>query len=205
MAFVFEGGKLLRLLFGGGGVVQATASAAVAARAAAEAASEAAAALAEAAAAEAVKSGLSPVEGGASGPALAVAAADAAAEAAEAAAEAAAAASSGAPTLTFGGLVWLFLLNGLCYWCYNQTSFVVLGRVSFVTHATLNVMRRTCIIVVTAWWFAHPVTGANALGIALALGGFALFLGIKANGNALPTLPLVAGMARSNSEGRFEE
>jgi hypothetical protein len=152
-------------------------------------------------------------------------------------------------------------LNGCCFCVYNQTSFVVLGRVPFVTHATLNVMRRVskatsdhslfmhsficsfttkpllffffkqrqqrqqqqlkqkqrhvhifpflkcpwyvtfarhlnmirkrqvCIIVVTAWWFATPISSTNALGILLALSGFALFLFHRAQGHGL-TLPL---------------
>eukprot|EP00617_Octactis_speculum_P019895 CAMPEP_0185761478 /NCGR_PEP_ID=MMETSP1174-20130828/20426_1 /TAXON_ID=35687 /ORGANISM="Dictyocha speculum, Strain CCMP1381" /LENGTH=255 /DNA_ID=CAMNT_0028442741 /DNA_START=144 /DNA_END=908 /DNA_ORIENTATION=+ len=43
------------------------------------------------------------------------------------------------------------LLNGVCYCVYNQASFLVLSRVSFMTHATLNVMRRVVIITATSW------------------------------------------------------
>ena len=71
------------------------------------------------------------------------------------------------------------LLNGLCYCIYNQTSFLVLSRVSFVTHATLNVMRRVVIICATSWFFATTITHTNFLGICLAIGGFAYFLYVK--------------------------
>jgi hypothetical protein len=89
-------------------------------------------------------------------------------------------------SIAFWGLVAATLLNGVCYWTYNQTSFVVLGRVSFVTHATLNVMRRVCIIVVTSLYFAIPMSPTNVIGIILAISGFALFLYIKVHGANLP-------------------
>jgi hypothetical protein len=101
--------------------------------------------------------------------------------------------------LGFWQLLRAVLFNGCCYCCYNQTSFVVLGRVSFVTHATLNVMRRTCIIVATAWWFGGSMHPTNVIGIALALSGFTLFLCLKANGSpsllsVVTLLPLVGTM-----------
>jgi hypothetical protein len=115
-------------------------------------------------------------------------AAASAASAAEAAARAASAAHAG--ELGFWPLVWCVLLNGLCYCVYNQTSFVVLGRVSFVTHATLNVMRRVCIIAFTAWWFSAGMDLSNVLGVFLAVSGFALFLGHKVKAQtALSSLP----------------
>lgn len=106
--------------------------------------------------------------------------------------------------LGFWPLVRAVLLNGCCYCCYNQTSFVVLGRVSFVTHATLNVMRRTCIIVATAWWFGIPMHPTNVAGIALALGGFTLFLCLKANGSpsllsVATLLPLVGSLVAARN------
>lgn len=88
-------------------------------------------------------------------------------------------------SLASGGLVAMSLLNGVCYFTYNQTSFVVLGRVSFVTHATLNVMRRVCIIIVTAVYFATPITPTNALGICLAISGFSIFLYANVTGSSL--------------------
>ena len=106
------------------------------------------------------------------------AAVPAAAQAAAAAAAEAAASGWGAG-LGFWPLARLVLLNGACYCCYNCTSFVVLGRVSFVTHATLNVMRRTWIIAATSWWFGVAMDAGNVAGIALALGGFAMFLALK--------------------------
>jgi len=115
-------------------------------------------------------------------------AAQQASEAAQAAAQAAALAHSG--EMPFWTLVRCVALNGLCYCVYNQTSFVVLGRVSFVTHATLNVMRRVCIIAFTSWWFTAGMSFANALGVSFAILGFALFLGSKVRATqALSSLP----------------
>jgi len=84
--------------------------------------------------------------------------------------------------LTLKKLFLLLLLNGCCYFIYNQASFMVLGRVKFVTHATLNVMRRIFIIVFTSWWFMISISQLNMIGIFLAISGFALFLYLKAPG-----------------------
>jgi len=94
-----------------------------------------------------------------------------------------------APTLSLSQILLLVLLNGICYCTYNQTSFVVLGRVPFVTHATLNVMRRVFIIIVTSWYFQTAINGLNMFGIALAISGFSLFLYMKVYLSSLPTLP----------------
>jgi hypothetical protein len=71
------------------------------------------------------------------------------------------------------------LFLGCCFWLYNQMSFIVLGRVSFLTHATFNVMRRVFIIGITTWWFKKQTGPMNVIGIVLALSGFALFLAQK--------------------------
>lgn len=86
-------------------------------------------------------------------------------------------------------LLMLLLLNGFCYFLYNQSSFIVLSRVSFINHATLNVMRRIFIIIFTSWWFMISVSLLNMAGIVLAMSGFAFFLYLKVPGNA-SSLPL---------------
>lgn len=190
VALVLEGPTLLRILLGYGPVAASTAV------------SVAQAAAVQAAASDSIR-----------GEALAVAAGAVVAEAAVAPSSSSAstglgtdASQPGVPEvvlslhrLGFWQLLRAVLFNGCCYCCYNQTSFVVLGRVSFVTHATLNVMRRTCIIVVTAWWFGVSMHPTNVIGIALALSGFTLFLCLKANGSpsllsVATLLPLVGTM-----------
>jgi hypothetical protein len=88
-------------------------------------------------------------------------------------------------------LILLCVFNGFCYSLYNQSSFMVLGRVTFVSHATFNVMRRVFIIVFTSWWFAIVISPTNMIGIFMAMSGFALFLFLKAPGNT-SALPLVS-------------
>jgi len=193
VALVLEGPSLLRMLLGYGPVV---ASAVV---------SAAQATVTQAAAAAGAGDGTGG--GGALAAASASVADAAAAESSSASAGLGTDASQpGVPEvvlslhrLGFWQLLRAVLFNGCCYCCYNQTSFVVLGRVSFVTHATLNVMRRTCIIVATAWWFGVSMHPTNVIGIALALSGFTLFLCLKANGSpsllsVVTLLPLVGTM-----------
>lgn len=69
----------------------------------------------------------------------------------------------------------LIALNGLMYWAYNQMSFVVLGRVTLVTHAVFNVCRRLVIVVVSTLWFATGFGSRTSLGLVISFVGFMLF------------------------------
>jgi len=93
------------------------------------------------------------------------------------------------PPVNMWSIFLAVLVNGVCYCTYNQTSFIVLGRVPFVTHATLNVMRRVFIIGFTSWWFMTPMNTMNIFGIALALTGFSLFIYLKVGLRASQNLP----------------
>jgi hypothetical protein len=75
--------------------------------------------------------------------------------------------------------------------------------VSFISHATFNVMRRVVIIAFTAWWFQTPLSALNAGGVAVAAAGFALFLGLKtASGVGGPSaLSLAFGLAFGQEGG----
>ena len=73
------------------------------------------------------------------------------------------------------GLWKLIALNGLTYWAYNQMPFVVLGRVTLVTHAVFNVCRRLVIVVVSTLWFATGFGSTTAMGLVIAFLGFMLF------------------------------
>jgi hypothetical protein len=94
--------------------------------------------------------------------------------------------SSLTPTDEFSSVLLstLFIINGCCYFLYNQTSFIVLGKVSFITHATLNVMRRVFIIFFTSWYFAVEISPLNMFGITMAMSGFAISLFFKNKGLA---------------------
>lgn len=74
-----------------------------------------------------------------------------------------------------GGPTAPLLLAAGCHCAYNLTSFLLLARVSPVTHAVANAMRRLFIIAVALLWFANPVTAANVAGTALACAGVLLY------------------------------
>ena len=72
-------------------------------------------------------------------------------------------------------LVALLLFNGVCYATYNQSSYMVLSRVTLVSHTVLNALRRVVIICFTASFFGVKMTRMNSAGVALAVGGVLLF------------------------------
>lgn len=74
-----------------------------------------------------------------------------------------------------GGPIAPLLLAAACHCAYNLTSFLLLARVSPVTHAVANAMRRLFIIAVALLWFANPVTAANVTGTAIACAGVLLY------------------------------
>ena len=174
LALLFEGPKLLRLLFGRAGARHVHSTVATAMKPLLEPAAIASSVTSAASAATANSAALLNDPTGA--------------RTLEAVANATGGAggAAGGDDMAFWSLVAVSLLNGVCYFTYNQTSFVVLGRVSFVTHATLNVMRRVCIIIAATFYFATPMTPTNVIGICLAISGFALFLYTKVHGATLP-------------------
>ena len=72
------------------------------------------------------------------------------------------------------------LLNGVCYFAYLQWSFIVLSKVSVVTHAVANAMRRPVNIAFAIFFFATGVTWMNAAGIVLACVGTLWYARVKA-------------------------
>lgn len=66
---------------------------------------------------------------------------------------------------------YLVGINGLTYFLYNQMSFLVLSRVSVVTHAVGNSFRRVVTILASVWVFRNHVSSQNAAGIVLAVLG----------------------------------
>jgi len=72
------------------------------------------------------------------------------------------------------------LLNGVCYFAYLQWSFIVLSKVSVVTHAVANAMRRPVNIAFAIFFFATATTWMNAAGIVLACAGTLWYARVKA-------------------------
>jgi len=59
----------------------------------------------------------------------------------------------------------------VCFHAYQQVSYMILQRVSPVTHSIGNCVKRVVVIVASVIVFANPVTPVNAAGTALALLG----------------------------------
>ena len=63
------------------------------------------------------------------------------------------------------------LLAGLCFHAYQQVSYMILQRVTPVTHSVGNCVKRVIVIVSSVLFFRTPVSPINAAGTALALAG----------------------------------
>eukprot|EP01018_Ginkgo_biloba_P009171 Gb_23352 [translate_table: standard] len=63
------------------------------------------------------------------------------------------------------------LLAGICFHSYQQVSYMILERVSPVTHSVGNCVKRVIVIVTSVLFFRTPVTSINALGTGIALAG----------------------------------
>jgi len=75
----------------------------------------------------------------------------------------------------------VFLVNGFCYFLYNQMSFFVLSKVEMVTHAVANAFRRVVTIVFSVWYFGNEINTVNACGIVLAISGVLLYSKAKSS------------------------
>ncbi|KAK1301740.1 hypothetical protein QJS10_CPB12g00165 [Acorus calamus] len=71
------------------------------------------------------------------------------------------------------------LLAGLCFHAYQQVSYMILQRVSPVTHSVGNCVKRVGVIVTSVLFFRTPVTPINSLGTAVALAGVFLYSRVK--------------------------
>ena len=79
-----------------------------------------------------------------------------------------------------GGVpVWLLVGNGIMYYVYNQTSFVVLSKTEMLTHTQINAVRRVFIVVVATTVFDRHMSSTNAAGVALAFLGLWAYLKVK--------------------------
>ncbi|KAK4264345.1 hypothetical protein QN277_025539 [Acacia crassicarpa] len=67
------------------------------------------------------------------------------------------------------------LIAALCFHAYQQVSYMILQRVSPVTHSVGNCVKRVVVIVSSVLFFKTPVSPINALGTGIALSGVFLY------------------------------
>ncbi|KAK6924843.1 Sugar phosphate transporter domain, partial [Dillenia turbinata] len=66
-------------------------------------------------------------------------------------------------------------LAALCFHAYQQVSYMILQRVSPVTHSVGNCVKRVVVICTSVIFFSTPVSFINGLGTAMALAGVFLY------------------------------
>lgn len=71
------------------------------------------------------------------------------------------------------------LLAALCFHAYQQVSYMILQRVSPVTHSVGNCVKRVVVIVSSVIFFQTPVSPINAFGTGIALAGVFLYSRVK--------------------------
>ncbi|XP_061366825.1 phosphoenolpyruvate/phosphate translocator 1, chloroplastic-like [Gastrolobium bilobum] len=71
------------------------------------------------------------------------------------------------------------LLAALCFHAYQQVSYMILQRVSPVTHSVGNSVKRVVVVVSSVIFFQTPVSPINALGTAIALAGVFLYSRVR--------------------------
>ncbi|KAJ4712351.1 Phosphoenolpyruvate/phosphate translocator chloroplastic-like [Melia azedarach] len=71
------------------------------------------------------------------------------------------------------------LVAALCFHAYQQVSYMILQRVSPVTHSVGNCVKRVVVIVSSVIFFQTPVSLVNALGTGIALAGVFLYSRVK--------------------------
>ncbi|XVF50326.1 hypothetical protein PTKIN_Ptkin04bG0087800 [Pterospermum kingtungense] len=71
------------------------------------------------------------------------------------------------------------LLTALCFHAYQQVSYMILQRVSPVTHSVGNCVKRVVVIVSSVLFFKTPVSPINSLGTGIALAGVFLYSRVK--------------------------
>ncbi|XP_057853395.2 phosphoenolpyruvate/phosphate translocator 1, chloroplastic isoform X1 [Cryptomeria japonica] len=71
------------------------------------------------------------------------------------------------------------LLAGVCFHSYQQVSYMILQKVSPVTHSVGNCVKRVVVIVTSVLFFRTPVSSLNALGTSIALAGVFAYSRIK--------------------------
>ncbi|CAL9192049.1 unnamed protein product [Musa hybrid cultivar] len=81
--------------------------------------------------------------------------------------------------LNFKEIYLRSLLAALCFHAYQQVSYMILARVSPVTHSVGNCVKRVVVIVTSVLFFRTPVSPINSLGTGVALTGVFLYSRVK--------------------------
>ncbi|KAI3997679.1 hypothetical protein MKX01_040652 [Papaver californicum] len=71
------------------------------------------------------------------------------------------------------------LLSGLCFQAHQQIAYMILQRVSPVTHSVGNCVKRIVVIVSSVLFFNTPVSPINSIGTGIALAGVFLYSRVK--------------------------
>ncbi|XP_010532285.1 PREDICTED: triose phosphate/phosphate translocator, non-green plastid, chloroplastic-like [Tarenaya hassleriana] len=71
------------------------------------------------------------------------------------------------------------LIAALCFHAYQQVSYMILQRVSPVTHSVGNCVKRVVVIVSSVIFFQTPVSPINAIGTGIGLAGVFLYSRVK--------------------------
>lgn len=71
------------------------------------------------------------------------------------------------------------LIAGLCFHAYQQVSYMILAKVTPVTHSVGNCVKRVVVIVTSVLFFRTPVSPVNGLGTGLALCGVFAYSRVK--------------------------
>ncbi|XP_057804540.1 triose phosphate/phosphate translocator, non-green plastid, chloroplastic-like [Salvia miltiorrhiza] len=78
------------------------------------------------------------------------------------------------------------LLAAICFHAYQQVSYMILQRVSPVSHSVGNCVKRVVVIVSSVLFFRTPVSPVNSLGTGIALAGVFLYSRVKSIKKAKP-------------------
>ncbi|KAL5206147.1 hypothetical protein ABZP36_034356 [Zizania latifolia] len=71
------------------------------------------------------------------------------------------------------------LIAAFCFHAYQQVSYMILSRVSPVSHSVGNCVKRVVVIVTSVLFFRTPVSPINSLGTGVALAGVFLYSQLK--------------------------
>ncbi|KAH7866080.1 hypothetical protein Vadar_015371 [Vaccinium darrowii] len=70
-------------------------------------------------------------------------------------------------------------LAAICFHAYQQVSYMILQRVSPVTHSVSNCVKRVVVIISSVLFFRTPVSPINSIGTGVALAGVFLYSRVK--------------------------
>jgi solute carrier family 35 protein E1 len=84
-------------------------------------------------------------------------------------------AAANAAGISSGYIVFNLFMSGACYYLYNETAFLALGRVNAVTHAIASTVKRIFIIVATVIVFRTTLSPLGVIGSGIAVVGAFLY------------------------------